>query len=163
MAFGRGTFTIVSPAEHKCKSFAFNPTYRGSDSDVRVQLGLHEKDAKPTYEAAVSWVEKVTVNGFQACVATSGPIAGSRTVSLQWMAFVGKPSGSLAGIQPVSLWTTGTKCKGVDFIGKVGCFIYAKYLVQIFFLTRVLKCDVIILQLCDIHSCCKNVCKISNR
>ena len=118
MQFGQGTFTIASALEYECKSFAFNPAYK-SGSDVRVQLGLHEKDVNPTYEAAVSWVEKVTVNGFQACVATSGPIAGSRLVSLQWMAFVGKPSGGLAGIQPVVLWTTGTKCKDVYFIGKV--------------------------------------------
>ena len=118
MQFGQGTFTITAALEYECKSFAFNPAYK-SGSDVRVQLGLHEKDANPTYEAAVSWVEKVTVNGFQACVATSGPIAGSRLVSLQWMAFLGEPSGGLAGIQAVVLWTTGTKCKDVYFVGKV--------------------------------------------
>lgn len=118
MLFGRGTFTIVPFKEYECKSFAFNPAY-APESTVRVQLGLHEDDALPTYEAAVSWVEKVTPSGFQACIATSGPIASSRIVSLQWMAFIGNPAGGLAGIESVAMWTTGTKCEEVVLIGYV--------------------------------------------
>ena len=119
MLFGSGTFNIYPLKEYECKSFAFKPAF-AAESKVRVQLGLHENDAKPTYEAAVSWVELVTPSGFQACIATSGPIATKRIVSLQWMAFVGNPAAGLAGVESIEMWTTGTKCEEVTLIGLVG-------------------------------------------
>ena len=68
----------------------------------------------------VGWVERVNISGFEACVATSGPIRPSREVTGQWLAYDVVPSGGKEGIEDISLWTTGTVCVAVDLEGKVG-------------------------------------------
>ena len=53
---------------------------------------------------------------FQGCVATSGrTIAGSRTVSLQWIAYQTVSSGAYEKKVLIPMWTTGTKCVREDF------------------------------------------------
>ena len=61
---------------------------------------------------------------FQGCVATSGAIAGSRTLSLQWIAYQTVSSGAYEKNVLIPMWTTGTKCVREDF-PKV-CIIFKK-------------------------------------
>ena len=58
---------------------------------------------------------------FTGCVASSGPITVSRTISLQWMAIenANVPSEGFAKVQDIPFWTTGTKCVLVDTGAKV--------------------------------------------
>ena len=46
---------------------------------------------------------------------TSGAIAGTRTVSLQWMAYRTVSSGAYEKKVSIPMWTTGTKCVREDF------------------------------------------------
>ena len=63
-------------SKHLCHSLSFVPSFTKEDS-IRVQLSYHHSRA-PTYEAVVGWVERLNISGFEACVATSGPIRPSR-------------------------------------------------------------------------------------
>ena len=54
-------------------------------------------------------------SSFQGCVATSGAIAGSRAVSLQWIAYQTVSSGAYEKKVNIPMWTTGTKCVREDF------------------------------------------------
>ena len=38
---------------------------------------------------------------------------------MQWMAFIGKPSSGLAGVKEIPMWTAGSKCAEISFIGVV--------------------------------------------
>ena len=116
--FGRKTVTILPYSEHLCHSLSFVPSFTKEDS-IRVQLSYHHSRG-PTYEAVVGWVERLNISGFEACVATSGPIRPSREVTVQWLAYDVVPSGGKEGIEDIPLWTTGTVCVAVDLEGKVG-------------------------------------------
>ena len=54
-------------------------------------------------------------SSFQGCVATSGAIAGSRTVSLQWIAYRTVSNGAYEKKVSIPMWTTGTQCVREDF------------------------------------------------
>ena len=108
MQFGVSTFNVTSSSGFQCKSISFASSFTGSSSDVRVQIALHE--VGPTFEAAVPWVEFVTLTGFTACVETAGPKNGGRIINVQYIAFVSVPSGGVAGVQAIPLHTAGTKC-----------------------------------------------------
>ncbi|EDO36335.1 predicted protein [Nematostella vectensis] len=117
--YGCGTFAI-GPSEFQCKSFAFSPAFSSADvtAGIHVQISLYMTDLPgPTYEPAVGWVENVTPSGFTSCVETSAEITSTRAVTLQWMAFAGNPENGLAGTAVVPLFTAGTECVDVDFIG----------------------------------------------
>ena len=66
----------------------------------------------------VGWVERVNTSGFEACVATSGPIRPRREVTVQWLAYDEVPSQGREGIMDIPLWTTGTECVTVDLSGQ---------------------------------------------
>ena len=117
MQFGSSTFNVTSPYGFQCKPISFDSSFTGSSSDVRVQISLHE--VGPTFEASVSWVESVSLTGFTACVETAGPMNGGRVINVQYVAFVGVPSGGMAGVQAIPLYTAGTKCVEVLTTGKV--------------------------------------------
>ena len=121
LLYGRKTVTIIPYHEHLCHSLSFNPPFTYS-KDIRVQLSYHQSGA-PTYEAVVGWVERVNVSGFQACVATSGPIRPSREVTVQWLAYDAVPNRGREGIEDVPLWTTGTECVKIDLSRQVSRII----------------------------------------
>ena len=114
---GKKTVTILSYREHLCHLLTFKPPFSNDDL-IRVQLSYHQSGG-PTYEAVVGWVERVNASGFEACVATSGPIRPTREVTVQWLAYEVLPSGGKEGIKLVPLWTTGTTCVTVDLTGQV--------------------------------------------
>ena len=57
----------------------------------------------------------VLPSSFQGCVATSGAIAGSRSVSLQWIAYQTVSNGAYQKKVSIPMWTTGTECIREDF------------------------------------------------
>ena len=52
---------------------------------------------------------------FQGCVAISGAISGSSTVSIHWIAYQTVSNGAHEKKVSISMWTTGTKCVREDF------------------------------------------------
>ena len=60
-------------------------------------------------------MRKFLLSSFQGCVATSGAIAGSRTVSLQWIAYGTVSNGAYEKKVNIPMWTTGTECVRQDF------------------------------------------------
>ena len=60
---------------------------------------------------------------FTGCVATAGAISGTRTVTLQWMAYqtVANDVG-FKTVKAIPLWTSGTKCVLVDYPKVSGAF-----------------------------------------
>lgn len=113
---GKETITILPYQEHFCHSLSFETPFADKEH-VRVQLSYHQ--SAPTYEAVVGWVESVNASGFEACVATSGPIRPRREVTVQWLAYEVVPSQGKEGIKDIPLWTTGTECVTVDLSGQV--------------------------------------------
>ncbi|KAL9971201.1 hypothetical protein ACROYT_G023699 [Oculina patagonica] len=104
MLFGSGDIIVPQDKDYECKVFPFNPAF--SSDVVGVQLALTSK----TYDAAVTWIEGVSKSGFTGCVATSGAITGTRTVSLQWLAYQTVSNGAFERTVSIPMWTTGTKC-----------------------------------------------------
>ena len=80
----------------------------------------HVNDSKSqVHDAAASWVENVSENGFKFCVMESGrsegPPHGIATV--EWIAYQGAPEGGTSGVISIPEWWTGTKCQKVDISG----------------------------------------------
>ena len=124
MQYGRVTFQTTGG--FGCTTTTLKTPF--SSSDVKVQLALYNDldDLKPTYEAAVAWVEQVAADKFTTCVRISGPCcpsssSGKRSVGLPYIAYTGKPSRGVDGFINVPLWTTGTKCVLVPITGVVSC------------------------------------------
>ena len=117
LLFGRKTVTILPFHEHLCHSLSFDQPFNQSEG-IRIQLSYHQSGA-PTYEAVVGWVERVNFSGFEACVATSGPIRPSREVTVQWLAYEVVPGNGDEGIKEIPFWTTGTECVRVSLTRKV--------------------------------------------
>ncbi|CAB4018490.1 CD209 antigen E, partial [Paramuricea clavata] len=100
-----------------CQTVQFEPLAFYPDKRVHVQISVsHVNDTTQVHEAAVSWVEDVSVNNFTLCVMESGrnegPPHGFATV--EYIAYQGAPSGGLAGFVSIPEWWTGTKCQNVD-------------------------------------------------
>ena len=118
MARGRRYVTDVPRwSNSHCQVVQFDPLTFYPDKHVHVQISVsHVNDTTPVHDAAVSWVENVGVNNFTFCVMESGrnegPPHGFATV--EYMAYQGAPSGSLAGLVSIPEWWTGTKCQTVD-------------------------------------------------
>ena len=68
-------------------------------------------------------------SSFQGCVTTSIAIAGSRTVSLQWIAYRTVSNGAYEKKVSIPMWTTGTECVREDF-PKVNIIFKKKSLIQ---------------------------------
>lgn len=113
---GKETVTILLYQEHLCHPVSFKTPFT-DDEHIRIQLSYHQ--SAPTYEAVVGWVERINASGFEACVATSGPIRPGREVTVQWFAYDEVPSQGREGILDIPLWTTGTECVTVDLSGQV--------------------------------------------
>ena len=104
-------------SESHCQSVRFEPLTFYPDKIVHVQASVsHVNQSDRVHDAAVSWVENVSIDGFSFCVMESGrnegPPHGEAT--LEWMAYQGSPTGGLAGKVSIPHWWTGTKCQKVD-------------------------------------------------
>ena len=124
MRYGRVTFTTTG--EFGCNTTTLTTPFTSGDVKVQIALYNYRDDLKPTYEAAVAWVERVAANKFTICVRISGPCcpsssSKSRSIDLPYIAYTGKPSRGVDGSISLPLWTTGTKCVLVPITGMV-CF-----------------------------------------
>ena len=104
-------------SESHCQSVQFEPLTFYPDKIVHVQISVsHVNQSDLVHDAAVAWVENVTIDGFAFCVMESGrnegPPHGEAT--LEWMAYQGTPTGGLAGKVSIPNWWTGTKCQQVS-------------------------------------------------
>ncbi len=104
-------------SESHCQTVQFEPLTFYPDKTVHVQVSVsHVNQSDRVHDAAVAWVENVTVNGFAFCVMESGrnegPPHGEATV--EWMAYQGAPGAGLTGEVSIPNWWTGTKCQTVD-------------------------------------------------
>ena len=60
------------------------------------------------------WVESEDQNQFTACVSEYGD-GSNGTAEVNWIAVQSVPSGAQIGTADLNSWTTGTKCKRIDF------------------------------------------------
>ena len=68
---------------------------------------------KSTNGAAV-WVESKDQSKFRACISEYSD-GSNAAAELNWIALESAPSGAQLGTTSLDSWTTGTKCKKVDF------------------------------------------------
>ena len=116
-------------SESHCQTVQFEPLTFYPDKTVHVQVSVsHVNQSDRVHDAAVAWVENVTVNGFAFCVMESGrnegPPHGEATV--EWMAYQGAPGAGLTGEVSIPNWWTGTKCQTVD-VSAVCSFTFGRF------------------------------------
>ena len=104
-------------SESHCQNVEFEPLTFYPDKSVHVQVSVsHVNQTNRVHDAAVAWVENVSVHGFSFCIMESGrnegPPHGEAT--LEWMAYQGAPGGGMGGEVSIPNWWTGTKCQTVD-------------------------------------------------
>ena len=116
----RGRQSIPLGSSPNCVTIKFRPFAFYPDKPVQIQATVNYRDSSnPNYvhDAAVSWVEKVTYESFQLCVAHAGH--SERTfysnATVDWLAYQGAPEGGVAGEVSISQWWTGTNCETVQF------------------------------------------------
>ena len=63
---------------------------------------------------AAVWVESEDKSQFRACMYEYSD-GSSTAAELNWIALESAPSGAQLGTTSLDFWTTGTKCKEVDF------------------------------------------------
>jgi len=79
------------------------------------------KSQTPRNGAAV-WVEGVKGSEFTVCVLEFSQ-GSNKSVLVNWIAFASVPQGSQIGTTSLNSWTTGTKCKRIDFQQVRTCFL----------------------------------------
>ena len=90
------------------------------DKPIQVQVTVNHIDTSDmnyVHDAAVSWIEDVTYEQFNACVMAAGynERKSRANVSIDWIAYQGAPVGGVTGEVRMSQWWTGTTCKTVNF------------------------------------------------
>lgn len=90
-----------------------SPFYGGQQVTVLASVGHTAKSQKPRNGAAV-WVEAVTPSKFTVCILEFGT-GSNKTAEVNWFSFQASLGGSQTGTASLSSWTTGTKCKRIDF------------------------------------------------
>ncbi|XP_078382514.1 uncharacterized protein LOC144665201 isoform X1 [Oculina patagonica] len=111
---GKENVTTVPPGLFACKVIYFqSPFYGGQQIIVLTSIGHNTKSQTPRNGASV-WVEDVKASEFTVCVLELGD-ASNGTAMVNWLAFETVQSGSQIGTTSLNSWTTGTKCKRIDF------------------------------------------------
>lgn len=111
---GKDNITTVTPGLFACKVIYFpSPFYDGQQVKVLASVG-HTVKSRTTRNGAAVWVEAVTGSEFTVCVLEFGN-GSNKTVEVNWLSFQASLRGSQIGTTSLSSWTTGTKCKRIDF------------------------------------------------
>lgn len=119
---GKDNVTTSSPGLFGCKKIYFQtPFYGGQQVTVLASVGHTVKSQTPRNGAAV-WVEGVKGSEFTVCVLEFSQ-GSNKTVLVNWVAFASVPHGSQIGTTSLNSWTTGTKCKRIDFQQVRICFL----------------------------------------
>ena len=91
-----------------CEKITFEEPFSGG-KQVKVFLS----PGNSTNGAAV-WVESEDQSQFRACIYEYSD-GSNAAAELNWIALESAPSGAQLGTTSLDSWTTGTKCKKVDF------------------------------------------------
>ena len=121
---GKTNVTVRSPGLSSCQAVRFSSSFAGGGS-VKVFTSVgHAVGAEKPRDGATTWVESVTNSGFKACVLEFGR-GSNGSAEVNWLASQTALQGVQHGSVSYDLWTTGTKCKRVDFpkVGRGYAFI----------------------------------------
>ena len=114
IAIGKINITVSAHGRSSCQGVRFPISFSGSGS-VKVFTSLaHAVQIGKPRDGAVTWAESVSGSGFTACVLELGR-GSNGSAQVNWLAFQSAPTGVQHGSVSYDLWTTGTKCKRVDF------------------------------------------------
>ena len=110
---------IPSLGYSHCEVIHLRPFVFYPDKPVQVQVTVNHVDTRDmnyVHDAAVSWIEDVSVEQFTACVMAAGfnERKYRANVSIDWIAYQGAPDGGISGQVRLSQWWTGTTCKTVN-------------------------------------------------
>ena len=104
----------MTPGLFACKVIHFQRPFRGGQQiKVLASIGHTGRSQSPRNGASV-WVEDVKASEFTVCVLEFGD-GSNGTGEVNWIAFRSSPYGSQIGTTSLNSWTTGTKCKRIDF------------------------------------------------
>ena len=111
---GKANVTTVSPRLFACQRVSFaSPFHGGQKITVLATLGRSIKSPTRGNGGAI-WVESVDNSGFKACILEYSD-GSNNTAEVNWIAIQSAPSGAKKGTASLSDWSTGTKCKRVNF------------------------------------------------
>ena len=106
--------TTVSPGLFACQQVSFaTPFHGGHEVTVLASLGRSIKSPTRGNGGAI-WVESVDQSGFKACILEYSD-GSNNTAEVNWIATQSAPSGGKRGSISFGDWTTGTKCKIINF------------------------------------------------
>lgn len=106
--------TTTTPGLFACKKILFNESfYSGQEIKILASVGHSMKSTIPRSGGAV-WVEDLKLSGFTACVVEYGE-GSNGTTEVNWIALQTGFFGSQVESASLNTWTTGTKCKKIDF------------------------------------------------
>ena len=91
-----------------CEKITFEEPFSGGK-----QVKVFVSPGNSTNGAAV-WVESEDQSQFRACIYEYSD-GSNAAAELNWIALESAPSGAQLGTTSLDSWTTGTKCKKVDF------------------------------------------------
>ena len=93
---------------------SFSQPFNGrNEVNVFASFG-HSVNNPSRGNGAAIWVESEDQNQFTACVSEYGD-GSNGTAEVNWIALQSVPSGAQIGTTDLNSWTTGTKCKRIDF------------------------------------------------
>ena len=106
--------TTVSPGLFACQQVSFaTPFHGGHEVTVLASLGRSIKSRTRGNGGAI-WVESVDQSGFKACILEYSD-GSNNTAQVNWIATQSAPPGGKRGSISFGDWTTGTKCKIINF------------------------------------------------
>ena len=111
---GKDNVTTPSPGLFACKKISFSQPFNGR-KEVKVFASFGHSVKNPARgNGGAIWVESEDQNQFTACVSEYGD-GSNGTAEVNWIAVQSVPSGAQIGTADLNSWTTGTKCKRIDF------------------------------------------------
>lgn len=125
---GKVNITTFSPGLFACKTITFAQPFTGG-KEVKVFASFAHSTKRPTVGNGGSiWVESEDNSRFTTCVSEYGE-GSEGSAEVNWIAVQSVPTGAERGTAALDSWTTGTKCKSIDF-HKVGFLFLLKCLSQ---------------------------------
>ena len=111
---GKANVTTPSLGLFACQQVSFaTPFQSGQEVTVLATLGRSIKSPTRGNGGAI-WVESVDQSGFKACILEYSD-GSNNTAEVNWIATQSAPSGGKRGSISFGDWTTGTKCKIINF------------------------------------------------
>ena len=111
---GKINVTTINPGLFACEKVSFSEPFHGG-KEVKVFASFGHSVKNPTRgDGAAIWVESEDKNQFKTCISEYG-LGSNTTGEVNWIAVQSAPSETQIGTTSLNSWTTGTKCKRIDF------------------------------------------------